>query len=42
MACKMHGCIRHIPISVGQIKQKQSTNIKCDEIDVMNIINDNF
>ena len=43
MAYKMHGCVRHTPISAGQIKKKtnQSTNIKCDEISIRNIINDN-
>ena len=37
-------CIRRTPISTGQIKKKivkQSTNIKPDEINIMNIINDN-
>ena len=38
MPYKMHRCIRHTPISAGQIKKKQRTNIKCD---IMNIINDN-
>ena len=43
----MHRCIRHTSISTGQIKKKkkkneqQSTNIKCDEIILMNIMNDN-
>ena len=40
MAYKIHGCRRRTPISAEQIKKKQSTNIKCDEIDIMNIIND--
>ena len=44
-AYKTHGCISRASISVGQIKkkkkQKQSTNIKHDEINIMNIINDN-
>ena len=31
----------HILISTVQIKKKQSTNIKCDENNKMNIINDN-
>ena len=35
-------CIRHTPISAEQIKKKtQSTNIRRDEIIIMNIINDN-
>ena len=34
-AHKTHGCIRHTPISAGQ-----STYIKRDEINIMNIIND--
>ena len=34
-------CLPHTPISTGQIKKKKSTNIKRDEIDIMNIINDN-
>ena len=38
MMCKMHRCIRRTPISAEQIKKKTNTNIKCDE---MNIINDN-
>ena len=29
------------PISAEQIKKKQSTNIKHDEINIINIINDN-
>ena len=33
--------IRHTPISAGQIKKKEITNIKHDEINIMNIINDN-
>ena len=42
MAYKTHGCIRRAPISAGQIKKnKQSTNIKRDEVTIMNIINDN-
>ena len=43
MAYRMHGDIRHTPISLEQIKKKtkQSTNIKCDEINTMNIFNDN-
>ena len=43
MAYKTHGCIRRNSISAGQIKKKQKTsnNIKRDEIDIMNIINDN-
>ena len=41
MAYNMPRCIRRTPISAGQIKKKQSTNIKCDEINIMNIINDN-
>ena len=38
----MHGCIRRTQISAGQIKKKQSTVIKRDEINIMNIINDNI
>ena len=35
-------CIRRALISAGQIeKKKLSTNIKHDEINIMNIINDN-
>ena len=42
MAYKMHRCIRCPPISAAQIKKKkQSSNIKHDEINIMNIINDN-
>ena len=34
--------IRRTPISAGQIKKKKkNANIKCDEINIMNIINDN-
>ena len=41
-AYKKHGCIWRTQISAGQIKKKkQSTNIKHDEINIMNIINDN-
>ena len=42
-AYKTHESIRRTPISAGQIKKKkqQSTNIKRDEINIMNIINDN-
>ena len=35
-------CIRHIPILAGQIKKKEITNIKHNEINIMNIINDNI
>ena len=38
----MQGCIRRTSISAGQIKKKQSANIKHDEINIMNIINDNI
>ena len=41
MAYKTPGYTRRIPISAGQIKIKQ-TNIKRDEINIMNIINDNI
>ena len=41
MAYKMHWYIRHTSISPGQIKKKQSTNIKLDEINRINVINDN-
>ena len=41
MAYKMHMCIRCTTILTVQIKKKQSTNIKHDEIDIMNITNDN-
>ena len=34
-------CIRRTPISAGQIKKEEMTNNKCDEINIMNIINDN-
>ena len=37
----MHGWIRRTPISAGQITKKQSTNIKREEINLMNTINDN-
>ena len=37
---KTHGCIRRTPISAGQIKKK-ITNIKRDEINIMNFINVN-
>ena len=41
-ANKTPGCISSILISAGQItKKKQSTTIKRDEINIMNIINDN-
>ena len=40
-AFKTPGCKRRPAISAGQIKKKQSTNIKRDEINIMNIINDN-
>ena len=47
-AYKIHGCIRRTLISAGQINKnkktatkKQSTNIKLDAINTMNIINDN-
>ena len=41
-AFKTHECIRLTLISAWQIKKtKRSTNIKRDEIDTMNIINDN-
>ena len=39
-AYKSHGCIRRTPTLAGQIKKKQSTNIKYDEINMINIIND--
>ena len=35
-------CIRRTPVSAGQIKKKEITNIKHDEIIIMNIINDNI
>ena len=42
MAYKTHKWIRCTPNSAEQIKKKkQSTNIKCDEVNIMNIINDN-
>ena len=44
-AYKMHWSIyRSTPISAGQIKKKQqqSTDVKRDEIDIMNIINNTF
>ena len=41
MAYKTHRCIGCTPISAGQIKKKQNTNISCDEINIMTIINDN-
>ena len=34
-------CIRRTPVSAGQIKKKEIINIKHDEINIMNIINDN-
>ena len=34
-AYKTHGCIKRTAIPAGQIKKKQSTNIKCDEINIM-------
>ena len=37
MAYKTHGCIRRTPISAEQI---QSTDIKRDEINIIDIIND--
>ena len=41
-AYKTHGCIKPAPISARKIKKKkQSTNIKRDEINIMNKINDN-
>ena len=44
-ADKTHGCIRRIPVPAGKIKGKnvlkQSFNIKLNEIDIINIINDN-
>ena len=42
MVYKMHKCIKHIPISAGEIKKKKkkSTDIK-HEINIMNIIIDN-
>ena len=39
-AYKTHGYRRRAPILAGQIQKKQSTNIKPDEINMMNIIND--
>ena len=39
MAYKTHGCLRRTPILAVQIKR--STNIKRDEINMMNIIGDN-
>ena len=40
MAYKIHGCIRHTPISAEQIKKKKKTQ-STDETNIMNIINDN-
>ena len=41
MAYNTQGCIGQNPISAGQIKKKQSSNIKRDKINIMNIINGN-
>ena len=41
MAYKTHRSVRCTPFPAGQIKKKQSTNIKRNEIIIMNIINDN-
>ena len=42
MAYKTHLFIRRTPTSEGQMKKKKiSANIKRDEINIMNIINDN-
>ena len=38
---KTNGCISWTPIPAGQIKKKKYINIKRDEINIMNIINDN-
>ena len=38
---KTHGCIRRTPISGrADLEKKQSSNIKCDKINTMNIIKD--
>ena len=37
-----HGCIRGVSILAGQIKKKQRIDIKRDEINIMNIINDSI
>ena len=41
----MHGYIRCTPISAGQLKKnflvKQSTNMKSNEINIMNFMDDN-
>ena len=41
MAYKTLGCIRRTPISTEQIKKKQSTYTKRNEINIRIIINDN-
>ena len=45
MAYKTHRCIRRTLISTAQINKKKlvkgNINIKCDEINIMNIIDDN-
>ena len=42
MGYETYGCIRRTPISAEQIKKKKKkTNIKHDEINMLNIVNDN-
>ena len=36
-----HGCMKHTQFQLGKSRKKQSINIKRDEINIMNIINDN-